>query len=180
MIEKINKWIPVVTLIAVAVLVGLALVGGNQSTPFGGSTADNWNVGGNLTVAGTTAFTGALTLGTYGSSVSTLNQGTCYLRPYAATVAATSTVAVDCQATAAWNASGMSALTGIKNFTDVVSVQLSTTTAGTTFGGLHIAGASASSTDGYIVLHITNLTGTTYTWPTTGTASGTATYLSAN
>lgn len=120
--------------------------------------------------------TGGVKVGTSGTTVTRINTGTCYIKAYATTIAATSTASVDCQATAAVSASGISALTGVTSG-DVVSVNLATSTAGTTFGGLILAGASASTTDGYITLRLTNLTGTTYTWPVTGTASGTATYI---
>ena len=56
-----------IKIVVVAVVAGLlsgsivALVGGNKSQPLGGSTADNWDVGGNLTVTGTAAITGAVT-----------------------------------------------------------------------------------------------------------------------
>lgn len=120
--------------------------------------------------------TGSFSLGSSGTSLSQINAGTCYLRPYAATQAATSTTNVDCQGTAAWSANGVSALTGV-TYGDSCVVALATTTAGTTIGGLHIAGVTASTTQGFIGLNITNLQGTTLTWPTSGSASGTAQYF---
>lgn len=112
------------------------------------------------------------------TQINELNVGICYIRPYAATIAATSTALVDCQATAAWDANGMSALTGIA-YGDWVNVTLASTTS-STFGGVHVSGASASSTAGYIQLRLSNLTGAAFTWPTSGTASGTASYISGN
>lgn len=163
--------------IAVVTLIGgllggyiSGLVDNNQSGTLGGSTSDDWNVGGNLAVTGTSAF------GSSGTAVAKINTGTCYIKAYATTIAATSTATVDCQATAAVDVSGISSLSGI-TAGDVVSVNLATSTAGTTSGGLALIGASASSTSGYITLRLSNLTGTTYTWPTTGTATGTATYI---
>ncbi len=109
------------------------------------------------------------------------NVGFCYIRPYAATIAASSTATVDCQGTQAWNAAGtinVSALTGLV-MGDRVTATLSTTTAGAVSNGLVISGASASTTAGYIVLRISNLTGGVYTWPiVAGVASGTAQYYS--
>lgn len=101
----------------------------------------------------------------------------CFLAPSAATIAATTTVSVDCQATAGWSAAGTSALGGVSSG-DAIQFELSTTTAGASGpGGLVVTGASASTTAGYITVRLLNLTGTTFTWPTTGVASGTASYL---
>lgn len=112
-----------------------------------------------------------------GTAVNGLNTGTCFLAPSATTIAATTTVSVDCQATAGFAAAGTSALTGVTSG-DAVQFMLSTTTAGATGpGGLVATSASASTTAGYITVRILNLTGTTFTWPTIGSASGTAYYL---
>ncbi len=112
-----------------------------------------------------------------GTVINRINTGICYIRPYATTIVATSTASVDCQGTLAWGASGMSALAGVTKDDNIVAV-LSTTTAGTISTGLSIIGASASTTSGYIVLRVSNLTGNTYTWSTiAGTASGTASYI---
>ncbi len=146
----------------------------------------------NIVTAGTlqvdlgSTLTGAVTMGTSlkvgssGTAVTRVNAGTCYIKPYAATIAATSTVVVDCQGTLAWDAvagDAGSALTGV-TAGDFVVATLSTTTAGTTSGGLRLTGASASTTAGYIQLNISNLTGAVYTWPVAAnTASGTASYI---
>lgn len=130
----------------------------------------------NIDRNGNISSTGTFKIGSSGTSMDQVNTGTCYLRPYASTIAATSTVAVDCQATAAWNASGVSALAGIVAG-DSCILQLATSTAGTTFAGIRAIGASASTTSGFIEANIANMTGTTYTWPVTGTASGTASYI---
>ncbi len=137
-------------------------------------------------VSGTSAFTGAVDLtstfsvGSAGDDFTEMNAGVCYIRPYATTIAASTTATVDCQATALWNASApsVSALNGISLNDNIVGT-LSTTTAGTVSNGLVLAGISASSTSGFIVLRITNLTGGVFTWPSTaGLASGTAYYVS--
>lgn len=182
MIEKINKWllIPTFLLVLAVLLVG----GNNQSVSFGaagsrfpnGISADSTSpVAGQ--VRGTyLASTGSLTVGSSGTAIARVNTGTCYIKAYATTIAATSSAEVDCQATAAVSASGIAPLTGI-TFGDAVSATLSTTTAGSVVGGLAITGVSASTTAGYISIRIVNLTGGTYTWPTTGSATGTATYI---
>lgn len=121
-------------------------------------------------------FTEGITIGDKANRLYEVNSGVCYLRPYAATIAATSTVNVDCQGTAAWSANGVSALTGIV-YGDACQLTLATTTAGATSGALHVAGVTASTTSGYIGVNISNLTGTTHTWPVSGSASGTASYL---
>ncbi len=111
--------------------------------------------------------------------VGRVNTGTCYILAYAATIAASTTAKVDCQATAAiynTNTSRAVALTGV-TAGDFVQASLATSTAGTTSNGLVISGASASTTAGYIELYVTNFTGGTFTWPITGAATGTASYL---
>lgn len=126
--------------------------------------------------SGAAVFSGTTSVGDSGTALSRVNSGTCFLRPYAATIVASTTALVDCQATAAWNASAPSALTGI-TAGDSCQLTLSTSTAGTTFLGVQSGGASASTTAGYIQINVNNGTGGTFTWPTTGTASGTAAYL---
>lgn len=118
-------------------------------------------------------------IGSSGTAFARVNGGTCFIRPYAATIAATSTAQVDCQGTGAWGANGASALTGV-SFGDSVTATLGTSTSGTTLAGLNVNAAEASSTAGFIVLYIRNLTGTTFTWPLTGTASGTAHYVATD
>jgi hypothetical protein len=127
---------------------------------------------------------GDVAIGSAGTNIDRLNTGTCYIKAYATTIAATSSAVVDCQATAAVSASGIGALAGV-TFGDAVAAQLSTTTAlgapigvaTPRMGGLVIRGASASSTAGVITLLIGNETGDTYTWPLTGSATGTASYI---
>lgn len=125
-------------------------------------------------------FASGLRIGVTGTVNKQQNVGLCYIYPYAATIFASSTVQVDCQATAAGGTAGaIAALTGVQA-NDFVLATLSTTTQGTVAigtGGLVLAGASASTTAGYVTLRITNLTGTAFTWPTTGNASGTAYYI---
>ena len=125
----------------------------------------------------------SVTIGATGTAVARINAGDCYLRPRATTIAASSTAIVECQATAAvktpWGTAtgAASALVGVSE-NDFVQAKLSTTTANQAWGGLDIIGASASSTQGYIQLIIQNHTGDTFTWPLTGNATGTASYVS--
>ena len=117
------------------------------------------------------------TVNANGTPVSRINAGTCYIKAYATTIAASSTANVDCQATAAIGtitATG-AALTGVTDG-DIVIAQLSTTTAGTTGQGLQVIGANSSTTAGHIDLRVVNNTGTTYTWSTSGNATGTVNY----
>lgn len=119
---------------------------------------------------------GKLTIGVTGTPINTLGMGTCYFAPTDATIVASTTKQVDCQATAGWDAANTSALSNVFAG-DNALVQISSTTATTAFLGLQINGCTASSTNGYLSCTLYNMTGTTYTWPVTGTASGTATYF---
>ncbi len=161
-------------IIGVAVLVVgfiLGSLGGHKATTpvtpaLGGTSYDVMNL------------VGGAKIGEAGTTLTRVNGGICYIKAYATTIAASSTATVDCQAKAAVGSSTTpgTALKGVK-YNDPVIVNLSTTTAGTTFAGLILAGASASSTQGYITLRLSNLTGGTFTWPTTGIATGTASYI---
>lgn len=120
---------------------------------------------------------GALIIGSAGTQISNIVAGTCYVKAYATTIAATSTAIVDCQATALVSQNGISALSGVKT-NDIVQVTIATSSEPVASGGLILQSAAASTTAGYIQLNIFNGTGTTYTWPTTGAATGTAFYTS--
>lgn len=146
--------------------------------PTGGST----NFGGDLvvdalTVNSTLTQTGAVTMGSSGTAVSTLNYGSCNLQPDAATIAASTTARVTCHG-GNWSAgqAAFTALTGITSSSKIIA-SLSSTTAGTTFEGLVLTGVTASTTAGFIETRISNQTGTTYTWPVSGSASGTMQYI---
>jgi len=70
--KNIHNWINTGLIVLVAILV---LVGGNsQSVTLGGSTSDDWNVGGNLSVTGTSSLTGNMSV-TGASDAGTLTQG---------------------------------------------------------------------------------------------------------
>jgi len=154
--------------------------------PFFGSQTfgalDRTTVGNPWTFSGAVTHSGAMTIGSSGTAMTRVNTGTCYILAYSATIAASTTATVTCQGTAAiWNLNQVLAttLTGVANG-DFVLAQLSTTTArvaSSVFGGLVIEGASASSTAGYITLRVYNNTGATFTWPLTGNATGTVSYI---
>jgi len=122
--------------------------------------------------------------GQTGTQQTRQNTGTCYLAPSSATIAATTTIVIPCQGTAAWHASGISAIVGVTSGDNVIAM-LSTTTASGGVGGtaavrgrgLRLDACTASTTSGYFDCSIDNLTGGTYTWPQTGTASGTASFF---
>lgn len=135
---------------------------------------------GAIRAAGTLIADGAATLSTSlkvsstGDVVARLNEGTCKIKPYATTIAGTTTATVDC---ASATLAGLVALTGV-TFNDNVVATLSTTTSSAGVqGALFITGASASTTNGYITLSLYNGTGGTYTWSTVTNASGTASYI---
>lgn len=208
--NKLNKFIPAIAIIAL-LLSGYSAIrllpirgNGGQLGAAGNLLAENYipyvlynggyNSAKDFSISGSSAFSGAstfsgavaltstFTLGSAGSSQTQQNRGLCYIYPYTATIFASSTVQVDCQATAAAGTAGaIAALPGVQA-NDYVQATLSTTTQGTIAtgtGGLVLAGASASTTAGYITLRITNLTGAAFTWPTTGAATGTAYYWSS-
>lgn len=140
--------------------------------PGGGST----NFGGDLVVDAFTANT-SITLGSTGTAFTGLNGGTCQLQPDATTIAASTTARVTCHG-GNWSAgqAAFTALTGITSSSKIVA-SLSTTTAGSTSEGLILLGVTASTTSGFIEARISNQTGTTYTWSTSGSASGTMQYI---
>lgn len=161
--NKIHEWVNTGLIVLVAILV---LVGGNQSAPsLGGSTSDSWSVGGNLSITGTSALTGGVTVGSSGTASTNLAFGTCNINAAATTIAASSTVTVDCGS----GSNGRTALTGVQA-ADTVFLHLATTTP-TTFGGLRILGYSASSTTGYLTALIYNETGATFTWTAAASSS---------
>lgn len=131
-----------------------------------------------ITASNGALINGGLTLGST-NTITGLNFGTCFIHPYAATIAASTTAQVDCTATANFAGGPGSPLSGIVFGDTLPGVKLGSTTVGTLFGGLRLRSAEASSTSGYIVLNVENDTGATFTWSTTNAASGTATYMTA-
>jgi hypothetical protein len=92
----------------------------------------------------TEAFMQGLQIGQRGSVVANLLKGTCSLIAPSFTVAASTTVAMDC------------AITGVVSG-DLVFVQFATSTAA--FAGWQVGTASASTTAGYITVGVNNWTG---------------------
>jgi len=111
--------------------------------------------------------------GTSATSINRINAGTCHLwvgTSSVATIAATSTRLVDCQAdnglATGSTALNGTALTGV-TLGDAVFVTAPTTTPISIGDGLKILGVAASTTQGYIVIHIANRTGGTFTFAST-------------
>lgn len=106
-------------------------------------------------VRGTTlTVTGTATLGDNGSAIADLIHGTCSLVAYSGgfTVAATSTVAFDC------------AVTGALTTDTQVFAKLATSSVATS-GGWTVEASSASSTPGYLRIHVRNNTGASAVMP---------------
>lgn len=106
-------------------------------------------------------------IGLNGTPINRENFNNCQIQAAANTIAATSTVTVDCVTTAG-NPPGV-ALSGV-TAGDIVGVFQSTTTP-TLSEGLEVRGASASSTPGYITVLLFNGTGATFTWTATASTS---------
>lgn len=116
---------------------------------------------------------GTLTVGS-GSNTQTFHtSGTCNLFSGVGvtSIAATSTVTLDCQA-ATGAANSMTALTDVPAWAlgDVVLMTMPTTTP-TTFQGLRMVSAQASTTAGYIQVKIMNETGASYTLAAAATST---------
>lgn len=192
--QKIGLGVVLALVAFTSAFIGGEVAGGGAKLGGGAYEALSKWFGNGLTAGSSQQFaissTGAVTnstswtLGSSGTTLTRLNAGTCYIQPYATTIAASSTALVDCQATAAVASTSStytndSALTGV-TYGDGVNVTLATSTGSATFLGLNLESASASGTAGYIQLRLSNKTGATFTWPTTGTASGTASYIATH
>lgn len=168
--NTILKYSGVVALVIIAILTGKALISSN-GVSFGSTSCDSYTcftylevindlkIDATATYAGLASFTGGVKVGSSGTTVNGLNYGICYIQASATTISASSTVTVDCQAS---TSGANTALTGI-TAGDTVFVKFATTTS-TTFAGLSVLGASASSTSGYITMKVYNGTGGTFTW----------------
>lgn len=120
-----------------------------------------------LTAVGITN-TGTITQGSSGNAVTQYNFGKCAIWANAQTIAASTTKNVDCSSTG--RAGGT--LTGITSTSNVIVT--ATSSLSSTYLGVRILSARASTTAGYITLSLKNLTGTTFTW--SGTSSSTIAY----
>jgi len=129
----------------------------------------NAATGGGFQINGTTVLSATTFVppGT-SSSVSGFDFGRCAILAYATTIAASSTATVDCSSTGRIGGT----LTGITSGDNVMA--MATTSISSTFLGVKILSAHASTTAGYITLDVSNETGTTFTWD--GTASSTIAY----
>lgn len=114
---------------------------------------------------GTVSLTSTFKLGANGTTESRINSGFCNIQASGTTIAASSTKVVDCGA----GTTGGTALTGV-TAGDRCFLGQSTTTPATS-NGLIIAGASASSTAGFITAVLSNLTGATFTWTAAASTS---------
>lgn len=171
--SKIKIWgIGMIATIAL-ILSFIGLVGENQSVPNQLGADGDTNLT-NLVLSGYQTTAGNSTFGSSGTAVAQLNYGSCNLLPDATTIAASSTARVTCQG--GTDTTGFTALTGITSSSKIIG-SLSTTTAGSVFEGLVLTGVTASTTSGYIETRISNQTGDTYTWPVSGSASGTMQYI---
>ena len=103
-------------------------------------------------------FGGTFTLGSSGTALSQLQKGSCNLLTAGATVTATTTKQFDC------------AVTGVISTDTVFATGTSTIAANG--GVMFISGATASTTNGFITVWVTNLTGANNTVPL-GIASST-------
>lgn len=128
------------------------------------------SVGNSAAVPGGVAPTARkFTLGLTGDAIGTVNFGQCAIWSGSATITASTTTTVDCSST------GFSGgtLNGLTAGDPIFAV--ATTSLSTSFGGVNIIAAVASSTAGYVTLSLANQTGATFTW--TNTASSTIRYL---
>lgn len=111
-----------------------------------GISADTTAPSGAGNIRGTTlTLTGASTLGSDGTAINELLYGTCSLIAPSFTVAASTTVSMDC------------AVTGVASGAIVIGRFATSTVAG---NGWAIDGSSASTTAGFLTFRVTNWTGT--------------------
>lgn len=103
--------------------------------------------------------------GTSGDQLTQANFGVCNIWAASNTIAASTTIQVDCGA----GINGATSLTGV-SYPSVVQLQAPTTTSQVS-GGLRIMGVSASSTPGYITLILRNDTGGSFTWTAAASSS---------
>ena len=142
---------------------------------FGGSgvatttidASGNVSAVGTLGVTGLSTLTGGAKIGASGSTVNQIVKGTCnlYSGTNITTIAASSTVNLDCQG----GVSSPTVLSGVVSG-DVVFIQAPATMP-STFLGLRVVGATASTTSGYIQVALLNGTGATYTLASAATSS---------
>ncbi len=137
------------------IIAGIAYLGHTSKTLFGSTACSNitclsgglrlvTGAGGDFESDVAAIVSGGFKIGTNGTNLTQLVGGTCSLIASSFTVAATSTVAMDC------------AVSNITS-TDIPFAQFATSSA--ILEGWSIAGSSASSTAGFITIDVTNGTG---------------------
>ena len=141
--------------VVISVLLSVALKAGND------------NLGGVYNQV-TNYFRQGITVGDTGTKVAGVNFGSCVIRASSQTITATTTQTADCVGGNGTSA-GTTALPGI-TLGDSIILTMGTNTP-TTVGGIHILGASASTTAGYITVKLYNATGGTFTWTDTASSS---------
>lgn len=149
--DKLHNWINTVLIALVGLMLILVLVGGNQSVPkdsIGGVTNyDSVESAGLAIGSGCDNEDSACT----GTTVTQIIESTCTLIYSDSQITASTTKAFDC------------AVTGVVSG-DRVFVDIATSTP-PGFGAWLLAGASASSTSGFVTLQIANFTGGTRNIP---------------
>lgn len=110
-----------------------------------------------------------------GTTLAALNMGTCNLYQYVNTIAATSSITTDCVNTSSagfGTTGGLVALNGVQSGDKVFATLATSTSVASALGRLTVMSAIASTTNGYITVVLSNLSGTTYTFqPTTASTS---------
>lgn len=147
--QKSNFWTIALALVAVVIAIASVLMVNGVSSTVNTALGDSAPTAGATTPG--SRFPHGITVGNpavLGGNPTNLGKllfGTCSLIAPSFTVAATSTMPMDC------------AITGVTP-TDGAFAQFATSTA-TTYGGWSVRGASASSTAGYITVSVVNGTG---------------------
>lgn len=120
-----------------------------------------------LETSGTFTMTGDATFGTNGTALDAIKTGSCTIWAPSQTISATSSQQAVCQG--GTGGSGITAITGIT--TDSICDVIMASSTNTTSGTLVVAGASASSTAGNIVVRIANFTGADFSWTAAASSS---------
>lgn len=152
------KYLLVGALAVLGGVLGAYLTKAPEVLDFGATTA-------RTTITNPWTFASTTRSGSTGTDIVRMNTGFCNIRASAATIAASSTATVECNGGTTSNV----ALTGVTAGDKVFLLPATTTP--TTFGGIRILGASASSTAGSITARIYNGTGTTFTWTAAASTS---------
>lgn len=156
------------------ILIGISGQGGTTAGGIGGKTStsgtyiaqNGFGVGTEQSFKQIFNSTGQLVLGQSTSPITQILPGTCNIINYASTIAASTTAQVDCDAGTTGSPVAIAGiLSGDKIFIDPAS------TTPTTFMGLDLLKAAASTTAGHITLWVANQTGTTFTWANSSTSS---------